>query len=163
MKIMQALAAFALVFGGFPSAYAEHPAVAPAVLPMSPELLELLRAEMRELLGASQAISLALPVGDWAHIAATSEKMRKSYILEKQLTNAQREELDSLPELFKRLDKQFHMRTEKLAHAASEKDAELTAFHFARLLEGCAGCHAVYAQQRFPGFVVDSVESDHQH
>jgi len=30
-----------------------------------------------------------LPVGDWAHIAATSEKLRDSYILEKKLTKAQ--------------------------------------------------------------------------
>jgi hypothetical protein len=130
---------------------------------MSPELLELFRAEMRELLGASQAISLALPVGDWAHITATSQQMRNSYILERKLTAAQRKELDSLPERFKSLDEQFHLRTEKLAHAASEKDAELTAFYFARLLEGCASCHAAYAQQRFPGFVGDSVDLHHQH
>jgi hypothetical protein len=163
MKIMHTLVAVALVFGGYLPAHAEQPADAPTGLTMSPELLELFRAEMRELLGASQAISLALPVGDWANVAATSEKMRKSYVLEKKLTVAQREELESLPERFKRLDEQFHMRAEKLAHAASQKDAELTAFHYARLLEGCAGCHAIYARQRFPGFASDSVDSHHQH
>lgn len=163
MKIMHILAAAALILGGFQSTSAEQSAAGPTSLPMSPELLELFRAEMRELLGASQTISLALPVGDWASIADTSEKMRKSYILEKELTKGQREELDSLPEQFKSLDKQFHMRTEKLSHAASQKDAELTAFYFARLLEGCAGCHAVYARQRFPGFADESVDSHHQH
>lgn len=163
MKILRSLVTVALVFVAFASGHGQQSAVTPTGLSMSPELLELFRAEMRELLGASQAISMALPVGDWAHIAATSEKMRMSYILEKKLTEAQREELDNLPERFKRLDEQFHLRTEKLAHAASEKDAELTVFYFARLLEDCAGCHAAYAQQRFPGFAGGAVDARHQH
>jgi len=163
VKIMHILTAAAVILGGFPSAYAEQPAVGPTGLSMSPELLELFRAEMRELLGASQAISVALPVGDWASIAATSEKMRKSYILEKNLSMAQREELDSLPGQFKSLDEQFHLRTEKLSNAASQKDVELTAIYFARLLEGCAGCHAVYAQQRFPGFAGEPADTHSQH
>ena len=163
MKLLRTLIGIALAFVVFPSGHAQQPAVAPTGLSMSPELLELFRAEMRELLGASQAISMALPVGDWAQIAATSEKMRMSYILERKLTEAQKEELGSLPERFKRLDQQFHLRTEKLAHAASEKDVELTAFYFARLLEDCAACHAAHAQQRFPGFGDGSVGARHQH
>lgn len=130
---------------------------------MSPALLELLRAEMRELITASQAISVALPTGDWAQIEATSEQMRESYILKKKLTEAQKKELGSLPEPFKQLDEQFHLKAEKLAHAASAHDAELTAFYFARLLEGCAECHAAYAQQRFPGLAVQSEDSRHHH
>jgi len=163
MKVLRSVATIALMFVAYSSGHGQQVAVAPTGLPMSPELLELLRAEMRELLGASQAISVALPVGDWAHIAATSEKMRGSYILERKLTEAQRKELDSLPERFKRMDEQFHLRTEKLARAASRKDAELTAFYFARLLENCAGCHAAYAQQRFPGLADGSGEARRHH
>ena len=163
MKILGTLATVALVFGAFQSAPAKEPPAQASGLSVSPELLELLRAEMRELTSASQAISLALPAGDWAHIAATGEKMHDSYILAKKLTTAQRAELDGLPELFKRLDEQFHLRAERLAHAAHEKDAELTAFYFSRLLEGCAGCHAAYAQQRFPGFAGDAGDSRHKH
>ena len=163
VKILRTLATVALVFSALPPAHAEPPTAQPSSLSMSPDLLELLRAEMRELESASQAISLALPAGDWAQIAATGEKMHDSYILAKKLTEAQRTELASLPEPFKRLDEQFHAEAEKLAHAAHEKDAELTAFWFSRLLEGCAGCHAAYAQQRFPGFAGDAADSHHQH
>jgi mono/diheme cytochrome c family protein len=163
VRILRSFATVALILVALPSGHGQQAAVAPTRLFMSPALLELLRAEMRELLVASQAISVALPAGNWAHIAATSEKMRMSYILERRLTEAQRAELDSLPERFKRLDEQFHLRTEKLAHAAAEKDAELTAFYFARLLENCADCHAAYAQQRFPGFAEGSVGAGHQH
>lgn len=163
MKILRTLATVALVFGALLSAHANEPVAQPSGLSMSPELLELLRAEMRELESASQAISLALPAGEWAQIAATGKKMHDSYILERNLTEAQRMELASLPERFRSLDEQFHAGAEKLAHAAREKDAELTAFYFSRLLEGCAGCHAAWARQRFPGFAGDTADSHHQH
>ena len=163
MKILHTLATVALVFGALQSAHAEQPVAQPASLSMSPELLELLRAEMRELESASQAISLAFPAGDWAQIAATGEKMHDSYILEKNLTDGQKAELASLPEPFRRLDEQFHTQAEKLSHAAHGKDAELTAFYFSRLLEGCAGCHAAWARQRFPAFSGDSADAHHQH
>lgn len=163
MKVLRSVATIALIFVAYSSGHGQQAAGAPTGLSISPELLELFRAEMRELLSASQSISVALPVGEWAHIAATSEKMRSSYILERKLTEAQRKELDSLPDRFKRMDEQFHLRTEKLARAASQKDAELTAFYFARLLENCADCHSAYAQQRFPGFSHGSGEARHHH
>lgn len=143
------------------SAYAGQPAAAAAGISVSPDLLELFRAEMRGLLGGTQAISAALPVGDWAGVAATSEQMRNSYILEKKLTKAQRAELEGLPQDFRVLDEQLHGRADKLARAASAKDAELAAFHYGRLLETCAGCHAIYAKQRFPGFSVPAAAPHH--
>jgi cytochrome c556 len=144
-----------------PSLQAEEPATGLSGYSMSPGLLELFRAEMRELLAGSQAIAAALPVADWTSISATSEQMQKSYVLERQLTDAQRDELESLPAQFKALDEQFHRGTEKLAHAASQQDAQLVAFYFARLLEECTQCHATYAQTRFPGFPQESVDAHH--
>lgn len=163
MKILRSLAILALVFAAMSLGHGQQPTAAPNSLSMSAELLELLRAEMRELVSATQAISMALPVGDWTQIVATSEQMRSSYILERKLTESQREELGRLPERFKHLDKGFHLKTEKLAHAASEKDVGLTAYYFARLLEDCADCHAAYAPQRFPGFSDDSTDQHQQH
>lgn len=130
---------------------------------MSPALLELFRSEMRSLLSGSQTIAAALPNADWAAIATTSKRMKQSYVLELQLNEEQRLELERRPEQFKRLDAQFHRGTEKLALAAEQKDAQLVAFYFGRLLEECTQCHATYAQSRFPGFSHEATNADHRH
>ena len=121
-------------------------------LAMSPDLLELYRAEMRQLLVGTQAIALALPTGDWEHIIATSRQMQESYVLEGELTEAQVREIAGLPGSFQDLDQAFHARTEKLAAAAANQDAEAAAYQFFRLLETCAVCHTRFAQERFPSF-----------
>lgn len=130
-------------------------------LSMSPGLLELYRAEMRQLLVGTQAIAVALPTGDWDSIIVTSRKMQKSYVLEGELTAAQVEEIAGLPESFQDLDQAFHARTEKLAAAAADKDAEAAAYQFSRLLETCAVCHARFAQSRFPAFPSEPAEEAH--
>lgn len=146
-----------------PSAAPAGPApAAQAPLALSPSLLELFRAEMRELLAGTQAVAAALPVGDWEAIVATSRRMKASYVLEKNLTPAQGKELAALPGRFLELDAAFHARTEKLAEAALGRDPEAVAFHYGRLLEACAGCHASYAQARFPAFGV-SPSGAHRH
>jgi len=122
-------------------------------LKLSPEVLNLLRAEMGEIAGGVQAIALALAIADWKSIQETSRKIRDSYIMEKQLTAAQAEELErALPDHFKQLDRAFHQRAEKLGEAAAVHDSKLAAFHYSRLIESCALCHSVYARSRFPGF-----------
>lgn len=163
MKLPALLVAALLTLGSVAPVRAEHPAAGAEEFSLSPGLLDLLRAEMRELQGAVQAVGEALPAGDWTRIASTGEKMHGSYILTQQLTAAQREELAGLPERFRRLDEEFHARAEKLAHAASARDAELTAYYFSGLLEDCAVCHAAYAGQRFPGFAGGKAEVHHQH
>lgn len=137
---------------GAPAAPPERAPADRAPLALSPALLELFRAEMRELLAGTQAVAAALPAGDWEGIAATSRQMKASYVLEKKLTPAQGKELAALPGRFLELDAAFHARTEKLAEAALGRDPEAVAFHYGRLLEACAGCHASYAQARFPAF-----------
>lgn len=127
---------------------------------LSPELVELLRAEMREISFGIQGLALSLATADWQSIQETSAKIRASYIMENQLTPAQAEELEHvLPEQFKQLDAEFHHRAEKLGMAAAEHDSELVVFHYSRLLESCAGCHSTYASERFPGFASSIVPS----
>ncbi len=120
---------------------------------LSPDVLNLLRAEMGEIAGGIQGIALSLAIADWKSIQETSTKIRASYIMEKKLTAAQAKELEqALPEHFKQLDAAFHQRAEKLGAAAAAHDPELTAFQFSRLLESCTVCHSAYAKSRFPGF-----------
>ena len=122
-------------------------------LTLSPEVLKLLRAEMGEIAAGVQGIALSLAIADWRSIQETSKKLRASYIMEKQLTAAQAEELEQvLPDHFKQLDSAFHQRAEQLGEAAAVHDSKLVAFHYSRLIESCALCHSVYARSRFPGF-----------
>lgn len=128
---------------------------------LSPALMDLLRAEMREISAGMQAISLSLATADWLSIQETSGKIRDSYIMKKTLTPAQKEELKhALPARFKHLDGAFHQRADKLAEAAANRDAEAAIFHYSRMIEGCVNCHSIYAQSRFTGF---SSEKPPQH
>lgn len=124
-----------------------------AQLRLSPELAELLRAEMREITAGIQVIAASLATANWEAVHDTAARIRASYIMERSLTSGQAEELErALPEPFKLLDAEFHARAEKLAAAAQARDAELAGFHYARLLETCTRCHAAFAGTRFPGF-----------
>ena len=127
----------------------QHSPAEPA-LSLSAGVLELFRAEMRELQNGTQALAVALPAGDWNDIVATSRKMKESYILEKKISPDQEKELAALPEQFKVLDSTFHARLGKIADAATARDSELVAYHFSRVLETCVACHAAFARSRFP-------------
>ena len=73
--------------------------------------------------------------------------------MEKKLTPSQAEELErALPQRFKELDAEFHLRAQRLGAAAAAHDAELVVYHYSRLIESCTTCHAAYAGTRFPGF-----------
>jgi len=120
---------------------------------LSPDLLNLLRAEMLEIAGGVQSIALSLATADWESIQETSTRIRDSYIMEKKLTPAQAKELEKkLPGHFKQLDAEFHQRADRLGVAATTHDLEIVAFRYSRLLESCALCHSTYARSRFPGF-----------
>lgn len=129
---------------------------------LSADLQNLLRAEMREITMGVQGIAVSLATADWQSIEETSSKIRTSYIMEKKLTPAQEKELEqALPEQFKKLDAEFHQRAERLGAAAAAHDAELVAFHYSRLVESCALCHAAYAKSRFPGFASPAQPGHH--
>ncbi len=137
---------------------AQEPQPAAQALRLSPQLLELLRSEMRALVTGIQTIPAAIATADWKHIATTSAQISASYILNQKLTPAQKTELqDALPDHFKRLDANFHREARKLEAAAHNHDAQLAAFHYYRLLETCTTCHSTYASSRFPDFAADAV------
>jgi len=130
-------------------------------LDLSAEVMALLRAEMREISGASQGLVLAIASGDWASVERISEQIRASYVMEQSLSPSQRDELESgLPDQFKALDAEFHARAGKLGDTGVGRDPEMAAYQFSRLLETCTSCHARYARDRFPGFSLP--QQDHQ-
>jgi hypothetical protein len=127
------------------------------------DLLALLQAEMREITVGVQVIPVALAQGDWETLEKTGKSIQTSYIMAKALTGEQKKILKSeLPTGFKQLDAAFHSRAGKLAHAAEARNFELVSYHYSRLIEGCAQCHAVYAKDKFPGFG-PAKEQGHQH
>jgi hypothetical protein len=143
--------------------YAAEPHTTQHGIALSPDVLNLLREEMREIAGGVQGIALSLATADWRSIEETSARIRASYILEKKLTTAQAKELEkALPEQFKRLDAEFHQRADKLGAAAAAHDPELAVFHYSRLVESCVRCHSSFAGKRFPGFASPE-PMGHQH
>jgi cytochrome c556 len=129
---------------------------------LSPDVLNLLRTEMREIAGGVQGIALSIATADWKSIEEISNKIRASYIMEKKLTSAQAKELENaLPDQFKLLDAEFHQRADKLHAAAAARDPELTLFHYSRLVESCVRCHASFADKRFSGFASPEIQGHH--
>jgi hypothetical protein len=57
--------------------------------------------------------------------------------------------------------REFHQRAERLGVAAAAHDPELVAFHYSRLVESCALCHAAFAKSRFPGFSSPAQQGHH--
>jgi cytochrome c' len=139
-----------------------EPSAPTTSLEMSSDLQQLFQAEMRELLLGTQTIAGFLPIANWDGIASSAMAMRASYVLEKKLTTAQRQNLEKLPEQFKALDEAFHLRAEKVAQAAKVKDAEAVSFQFSRLLDTCVACHSIYAKARFPDFPSEG-RAEHHH
>ena len=157
------LAVLGIMFICSTTAYAQEPPASPNDLQLSQEVRSMLQAEMREIAVAVQAVAVSLATGNWESIETISENIRASYVMEKNLTDSQRHELeDRLPDYFKRLDAEFHARAAKLGLAAAAHDAETVAFQYYRLVESCATCHATFATTRFPGFSSISPEK-HQH
>jgi len=143
--------------------HAAEPHVKHQGIELPADLLNLLREEMREISGGVQNIALHLATADWASIHTISTKIKASYIMERKLTPSQKKELgQTLPEYFKQLDAEFHLRADKLGEAAANHDHELTAFHYSRLIESCVRCHSTFANNRFPGFGTETSQ-DHHH
>jgi cytochrome c556 len=121
------------------------------VLRLSPKLRAALVAEMAGLKEGTAELAAAL-------------KMHDSYILKQKLTRAELAELEhTLPRDFAEMDARFHQHAEALAHAAERRDAELSGFYFARMLDGCMSCHARYAAHALPGFAVSAPAPAHAH
>jgi cytochrome c556 len=117
---------------------------------LSPELRSLLSKEMLSLQEGMKSIFPAYISGDLDGVAKIASKIKNSYILKQQITDAQKHELKAkLPALFLQSDQKFHEYAGMLEHASKEKNIELVGFYYAKLSESCVSCHSQYATHRF--------------
>lgn len=142
-----ALAALALAL----PALAEEPKpVGPA---LTPRLRQLLSEEMLSVKQAMSQILHGLSIGDHAIVASQAQQIHDSFILAKNLTEKDKKDLlKAVPPEFLKLDGAFHGTAKKLVEAATQRDKELEAFYFGRLVDGCQSCHSRFATDKFPGF-----------
>lgn len=139
-------------------------AAAPGVAALSPELRALFRQEMAGLQGAMLELVPAAVAADWEGVARVAEKIEGGFVLARQLTPAQRQELQTrLPEGFLALDGEFHGIARGLAAAAHERRPELVSFYVYRLTDACLVCHSRYARERFPAFAPPAAAPAHEH
>ena len=163
MRKQNFLAVLVIISSGPSTVHTQEPSHSPDDFQLSQDVRSLLRAEMVEIAAAVQTVAVSLATGDWESIESISENIRASYVMEKNLSDSQRHELeDQLPDYFKRLDAEFHARAEKLGAAAATQDPETVAFQYYRLIESCTTCHATFARTRFPGFSPITPE-EHRH
>jgi len=131
---------------------------------LSPELRQLLVAEMRAVQDGMMSLIPAISSGNWQAIAEIGRKLHDSYIMKQELSKSQIEELHhSLPVRFRELDHSLHHSAGMLAHAAEEKNAEVVNFYFFKLNEACVSCHSKFATHRFPGFIRSGDHEEHHH
>lgn len=138
-------------------------AAAEPLLKLPPKLQQALVDEMIAINEGGRALPEAIVKADWERLAETGRRIEQSYILKRRLSEDERGTLvQSLPDSFKYLDRRLHQHAGKLAQAAERRDGELVRFYFSRMLDSCAGCHAVYAEHRFPGYA-RSGSGGHRH
>ncbi len=126
-------------------------AAEPVAPNLTPKLQKLFAEEMTAILQASQRIVAGLVTGDHATVAENARAIHDSFILDKNLTQQDREDLETaVPAAFLELDNAFHQTAAKLAEAAGRKDPDLQQYFFGRMLETCRTCHAKYATDKFP-------------
>jgi len=90
-KILATVLVICSLYIGSVHTIAAEPHILRQDIQLSPDLLNLLRAEMLEITGGVQGIALSLAAADWKSIQETSRKIHDSYIMDKQLTPAQAE------------------------------------------------------------------------
>lgn len=126
-----------------------------AMARLPPKLQKLLTEEMVAINIASQKIVAALVSGDSAAVAQQAQGIHDSFILEKKLSNEDREALEeALPEGFLSLDAMLHGRAQRLAIVAQHDDLELENFFYGRMIETCQDCHTRFAPGKFPGYAL---------
>jgi len=133
--------------------HAEPAGQAAPSLALSPKLRAALQAEMVAVRDHTAQLATRIPSGEWPAVAEHAGRIRDGYIMKQKLSHAEMVQLEErLPAEFQALDAAFHRHADGLARAAHAHDYELAVFYFARLLDGCGGCHARYASHRFGGF-----------
>jgi len=125
--------------------------------PLGPKLPDGVRAllirEMNAVLGASQEILAALVRGQDEVVAERAQAIHDSFILQQEMTQAQREALlAAVPEAFVERDRAFHEVSGQLAQAARAGDTTRQQQLFGEIVDACVACHKRYATDRFSGF-----------
>lgn len=87
-KLLATIFVICILASGSIATFAAEPPVQQPGIKLSPDLQNLLRAEMREISTGVQGIAVSLASADWQAIQETSTKIRTSYIMEKKLTPA---------------------------------------------------------------------------
>ena len=132
------------------------------VLQLSPEIQQLLQAEMQQIRSAMETLVFAVASADWQQIETTAANVQQGYIMKQALSAEQKHQLhQSLPQTFRSLDQRFHYYAGMLSHVARERDMELTNFFIYKMNESCSQCHAQYAVKRFPGFAQPNKHKGH--
>jgi cytochrome c556 len=131
---------------------------------LSPELRSLLNKEMLSLQEGMKSIFPAYISGDLDEVAKIASKIKNSYILKQQITDAQKRELKAkLPALFLQSDQKFHKYADMLEHVSREKNIELVGFYYAKLSESCVSCHSQYATHRFQKLNKNPLQNNDHH
>lgn len=140
----------------------ENAAIGPQ---LSERVRTLLREEMNLVQGGMERVMRAIAVGDHDAVFENGRDIYKSFILDQQMTDQDRRELmAAVPAGFLELDRAFHDTAHKLARAGRDRDVELQAIYFSRLVESCTVCHSRYANDRFPGLRhLGNPGSEHHH
>lgn len=130
---------------------------------LSSSLRALLSQEMISVESAMKTLYSDLIAGEYEKVSTTATKIHDSFILKQKLTKSQKEELESkLPLEFVAMDRAFHKQASMLAHAADNRNMELSNFYVYKMTESCTTCHSTYAKNKFPSFA-EKIEkvSDH--
>lgn len=127
------------------------PAAEPVTPDLTPKLDRLLREEMQAIQEAMGAVHAALVTGDHDTVAQKAQAIHDSFILKRELTDADRRDLKAaVPQRFLEMDKGFHVSAGELAEAARAGDTGRELKLFRRMTEACISCHAEFVGDRFP-------------
>lgn len=134
---------------------AESSDTEPVTARLTDKLRGLLQAEMQQVDQAMSTIYTAIVTGDHATVAERARAVHESFILKQSLTPADRKDLQrAVTADFVTRDKAFHQSAAELARAGQQADTRAELEQFEAMTRQCAGCHARYVGDRFPGVSV---------
>lgn len=129
-----------------------EPPADPATAALGPETRGLLVQEMQALAESTGRIHRALVTGEHDAVAAEARRIHESFVLARELTEAQRREIrTTLPPDFLAADRAFHELAGRLEAAGEAGDPRLERLWFEEMTRACQSCHAEHAAARFPG------------
>jgi hypothetical protein len=119
---------------------------------LSPSIRALLISEMQALANAMARIHRAMVLGDHRTVAAEAKAVHDSFVLARELSESQRQEIRTkLPPAFVSADQAFHELSARLIEASSQEDVRLERLWFDEMTRACLDCHRTFAGKRFVG------------